>query len=146
MSLHYYADSNLQNDSTLILCIEDYEDPNEIDTRLFIGYDAKANDYFIRGKRQDIGTREYVPYAFHCDEEKILYDFIEFITSNNNISMTLYNFNNTNDKQDYDLTYEFFESNMDKNYEIVGYDNVLLSRDKLMKLLSMLKNMYNWDC
>jgi hypothetical protein len=34
---------------------------------------------------------------------------------------------------------------MDRNYEMVAYDKVELSRDIVTSCLRMLKNMYNWN-
>lgn len=157
MDTYLYNDSDLQMDSKLILCIEEYdnrEEQNFIDTRLFIGWSNQDNDYFVRGKRQDIGSIEFVPYAFRCDSTDELFDFIEFVVGpGKNKSVTLYNFNNidTNSNfsvenlKDDELTYEFFEENMDKNYEIVAYDGIKIRRSQFKKYLRMLKNMYNWD-
>ena len=150
-----YNDSELQMDSKLILCIEEHDNnknpQKSIDTRLFIGWSIRDNDYFVRGKRQDIGSTDFVPYAFRCESVDELYNFIEFVVGlGRNTSMTLYNFNNLdgfpyNEVNDDELNYEFFEDHMDKNYEIAAYDGVKIKRSKIKKSLRMLKNMYNWE-
>jgi len=156
MSDFFYNDSELQMESKLILCIEEHDNRKDlysVDTRLFIGWSNQDNDYFIRGKRVDIGTKEFVPYAFRCDSTDELYDFIEFVVgSRSNTSIILYNYNNidmnssnSSSLKDDDLTYEFFEEHMDRNYEIAAYDRVRLKRGQIKKYLRMLKNMYNWD-
>lgn len=156
MADFFYNDSELQMDSKLILCIEEHDsrkNPDSVDTRLFIGWSNLDNDYFIRGKRVDIGSKEFVPYAFRCDSTDELYDFIEFVIgTRSNTSIVLYNYNNidTNSTDrpvhnDDNLTYEFFEEHMDRNYEIAAYDRVRLKRGQIKKYLRMLKNMYNWD-
>ena len=157
MTDFFYNDSECQMNSKLILCIEEHDNRSEtnfVDTRLFIGWSIQDNDYFVRGKRQDIGPTEFVPYAFRCESTDELYDFIEFVVgSKRNTSIVLYNYNNidTNSNQskvnlkDDELTYEFFEENMDSNYEIAAYDGVNLKRAQIKKYLRMLKNMYNWD-
>lgn len=146
MSNFLYNDSELQMDSKLILLIEERDKRNEIDTRLFISWCNIDNDYFVRGKRCDNDTKTFVPYAFHCDNEDDLYDFIEFVVGlRKTTSVVLYNFNNTEGILTDELNYEFFEENIDKNYEIAGYDNVKLKRHMITKYLRMLKNMYNWD-
>jgi hypothetical protein len=149
MSDFLYNDSELQMDTNLILCIEEHDnirDSNSVDTTLFIGYSRQDNDYYVRGKRQDIGSQEFVPYAFRCKSANNLYDFIEFvIDAHSSTSITLYNFNNLENDDTDMLTYEFFESNMDRNYEMVAYDKVELSRDIVTSCLRMLKNMYNWN-
>ena len=144
-----YNDSELQMDTQLILCIEEHDsrrDPNSVDTRLFIGWSCQDNDYFVRGKREDIGSNEFVPYAFRCEHTDDLYDFIEFVVGpNSRASIVLYNYNNTDNMYTDDMTYEFFEENMDKNYEIAAYDEVKLKRSQITKYLRMLKNSYNWE-
>ncbi len=145
----YYNDSELQMDSQLILCIEEYDSvktPTSIDTRLFIGWSNDHKDFFVRGKRQDIHSMEFVPYAFHCESLNELCNFIEFVIGHRKTSsVTLYNYNNVYGMEDLDLTYEFFEENMDRNYEIAAYDNVTLQRSELKKQLRMLKSTYNWE-
>lgn len=150
MSDFVYNDSELQMNSNLILCIEEYDSMNycnSIDTRLFIGWNDQDAEFFIRGKRLDIGLNEFVPYAFHCNSTNDLYDFIKIVVGpERNKSVTLYNFNNLHDYHnniDYsELTYEFFEQHMDRNYEIVAYDNVKISRSEIKKYLNILKKMY----
>jgi hypothetical protein len=155
MENNLYKESHLQIKSKLILCIEEHEHINggkSIDTRLFIGLSDQNDDFFVRGKRQDIGLYNFVPYAFHCDTSDELFTFLKFVLgSNRNISIMLYNYNNIDTcnylgkLKDYELTYEFFEKYMHKDYEIVAYDNVQLKRKHITKYLDMLKNIYNWD-
>jgi len=151
-----YNDYDIQMNSKLILCIEEHDDIKKIksvDTRLFIGWSNLDNDFLIRGKRVDIGKHEFVPYAFHCNSIDKLYDFIEFVVgSKSNTSIILYNYNNIDVnsgeqpvKNDDELTYEFFEKYMDKNYEIAAYDKVRLNRVQIKKYLNLLKYIYNWD-
>lgn len=144
-----YNDSENQTNSQLILCIEEkdgIQGPNSVDTRMFIGWNRGVNDFFVRGKRQDINDKEFVPYAFHCECASDLYDFIDFVVGvDENISLTLYNFNNIDEMKDCDMTYEFFEDNMDRNYEIVAYDHMQLKRSTILKCLKMLRNTYNWE-
>lgn len=152
MTNFLYNDSELQMDSKLILCIEEHDsirNPNSVDTRLFIGWSNTDKDYYIRGKREDIGSKEFVPYAFRCEHTDDLYDFIEFVVGPNSCaSIILYNYNNIDTLftvNDDDLTYEFFEENMNKNYEIAAYDEAVIKRRHITKYLKMLKNTYNWE-
>lgn len=148
MAEYFYNDSELQMNTTFILCIEELHDTNHsfpIDTRLFIGWDEQNDDFFIRGRRQDRNSRDFVPFAFHCETSHELYDFIKFTMSNNRANVILYNFNNTDKINIDELTYEFFENLIDKNYEISGYDDIRLNRSRIVKYLRMLRNTYNWD-
>jgi hypothetical protein len=58
------------------------------------------------------------------------------------VNIILYNFNNISSMNDEEMTYEFFENNMDRNYEISGYDQVKMKRSKIVKYLRILKNTY----
>jgi hypothetical protein len=144
-----YPDSELQMDSMLILCIEEndgHNHTNPVDNRIFIGYDHRDDDYYLRGKRQDTSRTAYVPYAFHCDTENEIFDFLGFVIGRcENVSITLYNYNNMDKEETDHLTYEFFEEHMDPNYEIAAYDNIKLKRDIMIRHLRMLKNLYNWE-
>jgi len=146
-----YNDSNLQMNSQLILCIKEHdtkehdsiENKNSIDTIMFIGWSYTDNVYYIRGKRQDISKNNFVPYAFTCENEIDIYNFIEFVVgSNNTSSIILYNFNNISEMECNDITYEFLEENMDINYEIAGYDKVKVARLEIVKCLKLLKNVF----
>ena len=146
MSDFIYNDSNLQMNSQLILCIKEHDNTKDklsIDTIMFIGWSYTDNLYYIRGKRQDISKNNFVPYAFKCENEIDLYNFIEFVVgSNNTSSIILYNFNNISEMECNDITYEFLEENMDINYEIAGYDKVKVERLEIVKCLKMLKNIF----
>jgi hypothetical protein len=145
MASFVYNESELQMDSQMILCIEE-NDGTSIDTRLFIGWDEIENNFFVRGRRQDTRTSSYIPYAFHCDYSRDLYDFIEFtVGKSGSKSIVLYNFNNIQSLDVSELSYEFFEENLDKNYEIAAYDDVKIKRSKIVKYLRMIRNMYNYD-
>ena len=142
----YYNDSNLQMNSQLMLCIKECDNTKDklsVDTIMFIGWSYTDNLYYIRGKRQDISDKNFVPYAFKCENEIDIYNFIEFVVgSNNTSSIILYNFNNISEMECNDITYEFLEENMDINYEIAGYDKVKVARLEIVKCLKMLKNIF----
>lgn len=145
-----YTDSEIQTDTELILCIEEYEDKtyneSSIDNRIFIGYSIEDKDFYVRGKRQDIRDREYVPYAFRSEYEGVLYNFVSFAVGKNNpLSITLYNYNNKVYKTPDDYNYEFFETHMDPNYAIATYDCNLLNKEDFFNYLGILKFTYNWD-
>ena len=143
-----YKDSNLQNDSHLILCINerDMDNPlSQIDNRIFIGY-WTDNTFFIKGKRENYNDFDFVPYSFICEREKSIFDFVKFACGNeSNIDIVLYNFNNLEKKFSncYEMSYEFFEENIDYNYEIAGYECVQLEYSQFIGLLRMLKHVTN---
>ena len=148
MTTFLYPDSEIQMDTSFILCIEEL-DPNylrfPIDTRLFIGWNDPLHCYFVRGKRQDTRSARFVPFAFNCDSSRDLYDIIKFIVGDHKINVTLYNFNNTYGTSMNELTYEFFEQQMDSNYEIAGFEDISCTRSYIVKSLRMLQNTYALD-
>lgn len=147
MNNSIYKDSELQMLSQLILCIEEKDSwsaPKCLDTRVFLGWSKSCNEFFIRGKRNDTKNKEFVPYAFQCKDQKCIIDFVDFIIDNkSNVSLILYNYNNIELLKTEELTYEIFEENMDRNYEVTGYDNMSLNKKSLKMLLGILKMTYN---
>jgi len=137
-----YRDSDIQMDTRLLLYIEEHdvkEDFNSIDNKIFIGWDKIIQKFYVRGKRQNIGDKDFAPYALYYSSPDKLYDFIEFVVgTTSTTSLLLYNFNNINNLKLEDLTYDYLESLIDKNYEIAGYDRVKLKRKGFIKCLSML--------
>ena len=137
-----YNDSKLQMESRLILCVEEQDNENinsKIDNRLFIGWDCLNNNFFVRGRRQDTKNSDFVPYSFTFKSVAYVYDFVEFVigkTATTNIIM--YNYNNISSLYDEDLTYEFFQEHLDKNYEISGYDGIKINILEFTRLLVLL--------
>ncbi len=131
MSSFYYNDSNLQMNSRLILCVEEQDNENiynKIDTRLFIGWDYLTKVFFVRGRRQDAKNSDFVPYSFSFKSVVDVYNFVEFVMGKKaTTNIIMYNYNNTASLYDEDLTYEFFQEHLDKNYEIAGYDGIKLN-------------------
>jgi len=137
-----YNDSKLQMDSRLILCVEEHDSENinsPVDTRLFIGWDCLTNEFYVKGRRQDTQFSDYVPFSFRFRSVVDVYDFVEFVMGKNDTtSIIMYNYNNMSSLYDEELTYEFFQDNLDKNYEIGGYDSVKLTLKSFKKLLGLL--------
>jgi hypothetical protein len=154
MSEFLYNDSELQQDTFLILCLEEVDD-DDIDNRVFIGWCNGTKNFIVRGKRTDIGPNQFVPYSFHCETANALYTFLEFTLGKTaNLNMTLYNYNNIYNtlledegdcKSTNVLTYEFFEAHMHKDYEISGYDMAKLSRKHMLRYLKMLMQTRSWE-
>ena len=142
MSIFVYNDSQLQMDSRLILCIEEQDNENinsPVDTRLFIGWDCVNNNYYIRGRRQDTKSSDYVPYSFRFKSMMEVYNFVEFVMGTKDTThIILYNYNNMTSLDCEEVTYDFFQENLDKNYEIAGYNDMQLKREPILKLLLLL--------
>jgi hypothetical protein len=144
-----YPDTELQFNSQLIMCIEELDcvnGINSIDTRLFIGWNRNKNEFFVRGKRQDkkIINKKYVPYGLCFKNKEELLHFISFAMDKEQLkNITLYNFNNILDKSDFDLSYEFFENNMNVYYEVCGYDSIKWKKSKFSTYLEILQKSHN---
>jgi len=143
-----YTDSELQTNTQLILCIEECDSRSTfcpIDARLFIGWSHETGTFFVRGRRDDTRTSNYVPYAFQCVFERDLYDFIKFVLGKSNSNIILYNFNNIIQTNVDEITYEFLENNMDQNYEIAGYNDYKPKRSDFLTYLRMLRNSSTYE-
>jgi hypothetical protein len=146
MESSYYLDSDLQFESKMVWCIEEidyrYEENNNIYTRLFIYYDQIDDYFYIVGKRPNTTKQEYAPFHFKTQSVKGVVSFLKFTVGSEMCNITLYNYNNIyNSETDMALLpYEFFESNMDINYEISGYDNIFIDGSKVKKMVKLLKS------
>jgi hypothetical protein len=147
-----YNESDLQMHSNLILVIEEKEpdNPGNIDNRIFIGFNSDNNCYYLRGRRCDVANSKNVPYAFQTESSHELANFLFFtvcggpLHENKKIDVSLFNYNNITDWDLEDLTFEFFEENIDRDYEIIGYTNIeVYSTSMLLKWIKMIRAFYN---
>lgn len=128
-----YRESNLQNDSKLVLLLEHQDEKNnvnKIDSRIFILYDPCIAKFCLFGRRcsKEPFNRKYPPYSFQFDSKTDVFEFAKrTIGRNEQCRVTLYNFNNLVTVFSSEYSFEFFEDLMDKHYEIAGYDNCELS-------------------
>jgi len=150
MSNIFYTESELQKNSSIVLCIEEKDPINKyqpIDSRIFISWDNNKKKYYLCGRRQDVlKATDFIPYSFYCKRSSNVYEFIKIVigsTNDNTCSTTLYNFNNLENILENERTYEFYESLMDRNYEIVGYDNSSVNSKILLPIIKLLKYMHN---
>ena len=134
--------TNTSTDCLVLKIIETDPDTQKTDTELYIIYDKKNHAFMIRGKRRDTRKITSMPYSFNCDTAADVYNFIDLtICRFNLISYTLYSYDNLTDAN----TFEFLHRCNDPAYEIVGYDNIKLSKNKknIMKVLRTLREVYN---
>ena len=139
------SDDNIVPDC-LVLKLEEVEvNTGKIDTSLYILYDVKNQYYVIRGKRNVRVPDNSPSYSFTCECEKKLVDFLEYIIcSFNLVNERLYNYVNLSYDSN-NITYEFLEENESKINELSGYDNEkYMKRSRLLKLLRILKNVFNY--
>lgn len=142
-----YLESHLQKHSELILLVEHQEAKvhklvYKVDLRFFCGYDVESRSYFLYGRRfSSFPRKDSAPFCFDFKKSKDLISFItETIGYNEKYGITLYNYNNLTEKEDEDFCFEFFESLMDRRYEIAGYDNCSFDNNAvLQKFVKLLK-------
>jgi hypothetical protein len=150
--LPIYLNEEKEYESCLVLCIEEHDDSSNydsVDTRLFITYDATANNYIISGKRVDLFSEDDVkktnfkPFMFYATDSNAIADFIMLSFSREHkMSYIMYNYNNLPEDAS-DMTYDFMETNMDRKYEIAAFDNISIKRPLIKSLIRMTKNMFN---
>jgi hypothetical protein len=132
---------------TLVLKIVEYDsDSHKPDTTLYLLYDKGIHRYVIRGQRQETDMNKSCTYSFECESVHDLADFIEFIIDapNNRVSYILYNYDNLPQTSN-EISFEFLKNFDHITYEIAGYDNNNFKRKYLIKHLSMLRNIFNYN-
>jgi hypothetical protein len=110
-----------------------------IDTTMYIIYDKETHMFIIRGKRRDLET-----YSFECEYADDVATFIQYaICSRNRLNETLYNFKDLHQDAN-DITFEYLDDALTEPFEISGYDDKKLGRNRLLKNLRMLRSVSNY--
>ena len=129
----------------LVLKLEEVDiNSKEIDTVVFILYDAKKSEYVIRGQRTRTLTYDSCTYSFISNSIPDVVNFLQYVICKSNlVNETLYNYdilsNNSNN-----ITFEFLQEYEDKEYELSGYNNLKLSKKRLVRNLNILRNVFNY--
>jgi hypothetical protein len=142
-----------EHNSCLVLCIEERSDDNynTIDTRLFVTYDFVEDTFVLYGKRENkfdsvnghVITM-FIPFFFRFAKRHDIYNCIELLISReSNCSYTMYNYDNMPYNCD-TVNYDDLADNMNFNYELVVYDDVKIRKQKMMTILSTIKNAFNF--
>jgi hypothetical protein len=139
--------------SCLVLCIEERGDSdyNQVDTRLFVTFDFVENTFVLYGKRENKFDPEdghmlthYVPFFFRFARKLDIYKCIEFLISKDSTCcITMYNYDNMPYCCD-TVNYFNLANNMNSNYELVVYDDLKIRRRKMMPIISMVRNAFNF--
>ena len=137
--------SNFTVPDCLVLKLEEIcEVSKDTDTTVYILYDSVKNTYIIRGRRRWRPQFPSCEYSYECPySEEYVADFLQYIIcKNNSVNETLYNYDNfPNDSNE--ITFEFLHNYDHSDYEISGYDNKKLHRNRLVKNLRMLRTIHN---
>jgi len=129
----------------LVLKLEEIDvDKKEIDTTLYILYDRRRTRYLVRGQRRWTPKHRSCTYSFECEFTHDLVNFIRYIICpRNKVNEILYNYDNlSNDPNE--ITFSFLHDYDNPDFEISGYNNKMLNRNRLIKNLRMLRNIFNY--
>ena len=128
----------------LVLKIEEYDSETyKLDTTIFLLYDKKERQYVIRGKRRVTERHDACDYSFVCNRIDDLVDFLGFVICKKNLwTYVLYNYNNLPYNSN-DITYDFL-TDVSSVYELTGYNKQKYNRNKLLTILKMLRNVFNY--
>lgn len=129
----------------LVFKLEEFDTTlKEIDTTIYILYDKKEHHYVIRGQRRRTQTHQSCAYSFVCEFAEDLVVFLRYIIcKTNTVNEVLYNYDNLPDNSD-EITYEFLNDHDDRTYEISGYNGLKFKRNRLLRNLRMLRNVFNY--
>jgi hypothetical protein len=129
----------------LVLKFEEVEKETKlIDTTVYVFYDKRTHNYFVRGRRRWSETTQSCTYSFQCEFAKDLADFLEYTMCDfNTVNEVLYNYDNLPVESN-DVTFDFLHDYDHKDYEISGYNNIKLRRKGLLRKLRILRNVFNF--
>ena len=139
------SDFTLNVPDCLVLKLEEYDiDTMKVDTTLYVLYDQKEDNYVIRGSRRWSSKHQVCDYSFICQDRHDVADFISYVFCKVNlVHETLFNYDNLPEDSN-DITYDFMRDHDHEDYEISGYDNKKFSKRRLLKLLKMIRNVFNY--
>lgn len=127
--------------NNLVLHIESYNE-DEIENSIFVGYHHKTREFFLCGKCGQVeGKTDFVPF-FLCGKYHSVISFLELIIHDDVCNITLYNYDNIPDFED--ISYQFLIDNIDKKYEILGYDDVNIDSYIFKNTIRTCKDMYSY--
>ena len=116
---------------------------NEIDNTVYVLYDTSKLKYIIRGKRKNTLKFKSDSYSFECNSKKDLVSFLQYIICKFNfVNETLYNYNNF-PKDSNEISFELLKIHDTRNNEVAGYDNVKLTKRRLIRNLNIIEEVNN---
>lgn len=129
----------------LVLKLEENDvDTHKIDNIIYIIYDTYAKTYIIRGRRGDDNTELNTTYSFRCECELDVVDYLEYMICNKNtVNEILYNYNDLPTESN-EIWFEDLHNDALIHREISGYNNKKIKRKRLLRILRMIKNVFNY--
>lgn len=126
----------------LVLKLVEYDSDNEIDTILYVLYDNRAENFVIRGKRNDSNV-DSCDFSFVAANVIALIEFITFVIDvANKWTYVLYNIDNL-PKESNSITYDSLKKDARIYRELAGYNKQKYKRIELVSCLKMLKYVSN---
>jgi hypothetical protein len=126
----------------LVLKLVEYDSNNEIDTILYVLYDNRAENFVIRGKRNDSNV-DSCDFSFVASNVIALIEFITFVIDvANKWTYILYNIDNL-PKESNSITYDSLKQDARIYRELAGYNKQKYKRRDLVRCLKMLKYVSN---
>lgn len=114
-----------------------------IDNVIYILYDTRYKKYIMRGQRLETTNHETCEFSFICRDENDLADYLQYvICSTNTVDETLLNYHNLPCDSDM-ITFDLLADGDYRDVELSGYDGKKVTRRRLLKILRMLKNVFN---
>lgn len=116
----------------------------KVQGKLYILFDSNNNQFIIRGCN-DLDLSNYYPYSFLVDEhnKKDLVDFIDLFSNEDQIRLTIYNFNDLPLTSE-EITFEYLEEYASEEYEFLSYRPQFFSKSSMKKILSVISSLRNY--
>ena len=129
----------------LVFKFEEVEsETGKLDNTMYVIYDKRNHTYLIRGRRRWSPVSQSCTYSYECEFAKDLADFIEYcVCPENTVNEVLYNYDNLPDDPD-EITFEFLNEHDHSDYEISGYNGKKIKRERLLRNLRILRNVFNY--
>jgi hypothetical protein len=137
-----YIDSDLQNDSKMVLFFEQRPDPinnfQKIDATCFVlAFDEEH--FIVYGRRK---FNKMPPFVFNLKKNEIKSFLKLYMGPTENFSVSCYNYNNIIDMDWEEINFEFLESLVNEDYEVFAYDNQYFysakTKDNIKNMLQIL--------
>jgi hypothetical protein len=126
----------------LVLKIVEYDEDDNIDTTLFVLYDTRAENFVVRGKRNDSHTAS-CDFSFVASNVIALIEFITFVVDvANKWTYVLYNMDNLPSESN-NITYDSLRIFAVLYRELAGYNKQKYRRRDLVRCLKMVKYVSN---
>ena len=129
----------------LVFKFEEFDsDTGKLDNTMYVIYDKRKHTYLIRGRRRWTPLHQSCTYSYECEFAKDLADFMEYcVCTYNKVNEILYNYDNLPENPD-EITFDFLNEYDHSDYELSGYNKQKLTRQRLLRNLRMLRNVFNY--